>query len=335
MQQIADAAGVSRMTVSLALRNHPRIPIDTRERIRQVAEKLGYRPDPQVSKLMAYLPRAKPMRPHSTIGLLTSAGRPQPWKFNRHFEKFYDGARRRAEELGYRLDEFWLKEPGLTSRRLTKILDTRSVEGLLIGPLYHPSGHLSIDFSRFAAAEYGQNVWRPRLHRADHNQYHGMLLAMRNLQRLGYKRIGLAILERFDRRVVHTWEGAYLFSQQKLRSADRLLPLVEEGADRQTFASWFKRVRPDVVVASHLEVRDWIRAAGARVPEDVGFAFLDWLDESDACAGICQHYDLIAAAAVDLIADQIHRNERGVPANPKLVLLDGEWVDGPTVRKQT
>src|ERR1051325_9261392 len=71
MQRIADAAGVSRMTVSLALRNHPRISAATRERIRQVAERLGYHPDPEVSKLMAYLRRAKPAKHARVLGLFT------------------------------------------------------------------------------------------------------------------------------------------------------------------------------------------------------------------------------------------------------------------------
>jgi DNA-binding LacI/PurR family transcriptional regulator len=334
MQQSADAAAVSRMTVSLALRNHPRISPETRARVQQVARELGYHPDAEVSKLMSYLRRAKPPKHASTIGLITTAAEPQPWRFNQHFRKFYEGATRRANESGYRLEEFWLKEPGLTSRRLTSILDTRAVEGLLIGPMYNASGHLSIDFSRFAAAEYGQNVWRPRLHRADHNHFQGMLLAVRQLERIGHTRIGLALFEGFDRRVVHTWEGAYLYSQQDFTRGDRVPPLVSKMLDRDAFFRWFQRHRPDAVISSHREVLDWLGSHGARVPQDVGFAFLDWLDESDSCAGINQHYGVVAAAAIDLIVQQIHRNEHGIPAHPKLVLIEGDWVDGPTVRKR-
>ena len=42
MQDIADAAGVSRMAVSYALRNNPKVPSETRERIKKIAERLGY-----------------------------------------------------------------------------------------------------------------------------------------------------------------------------------------------------------------------------------------------------------------------------------------------------
>ena len=40
--QIAKEAGVSRAAVSMALRNHPRIPPETRERIQEIATRLGW-----------------------------------------------------------------------------------------------------------------------------------------------------------------------------------------------------------------------------------------------------------------------------------------------------
>jgi LacI family transcriptional regulator len=52
LQDVADRAGVHRSTVALALRDHPRIPADTRELIRALAEKLGYRKNPLVAALM-------------------------------------------------------------------------------------------------------------------------------------------------------------------------------------------------------------------------------------------------------------------------------------------
>ena len=41
MQDVADRAGVSRAAVSLALRNHPSLPVATRERIQALAEGSG------------------------------------------------------------------------------------------------------------------------------------------------------------------------------------------------------------------------------------------------------------------------------------------------------
>ena len=52
---IAAKAGLSGAAVSLALRDHPSIPPATRARIKRLADQLGYRVDPNVSRLMAYL----------------------------------------------------------------------------------------------------------------------------------------------------------------------------------------------------------------------------------------------------------------------------------------
>lgn len=59
---------------------------------------------------------------------------------------------------------------------------------------------------------------------------------------------------------------------------------------------------------------------------------MQWNAERTFCAGVNQHAKVIGAAAVDLVNGQLQRNEFGIPAHPKLVLIKGEWVDGETVR---
>ncbi|HMV50227.1 MAG TPA: LacI family DNA-binding transcriptional regulator [Blastocatellia bacterium] len=46
IRDVAAKLGLSAMTVSLALRDHPRIPAETKGRIRAAMDKLGYRPNP-------------------------------------------------------------------------------------------------------------------------------------------------------------------------------------------------------------------------------------------------------------------------------------------------
>jgi len=51
-REIARAAGLSQTAVSLALRNGSGVSRATVERVRVVAQRLGYRPDPLISALM-------------------------------------------------------------------------------------------------------------------------------------------------------------------------------------------------------------------------------------------------------------------------------------------
>lgn len=61
MEDVARAAGVHQTTVSRALRNDRRLPEQTRQRIRKLAERLGYRPHPLLTALGVNLRRGRPI----------------------------------------------------------------------------------------------------------------------------------------------------------------------------------------------------------------------------------------------------------------------------------
>ena len=76
----------------------------------------------------------------------------------------------------------------------------------------------------------------------------------------------------------------------------------------------------------------WLQQLGYLVPSEVGFATLDWHDTGGRAAGIDQRPEALGAASVDLLTAKLHRNERGISADPKVVLIESKWVDGETVR---
>jgi hypothetical protein len=38
---------------------------------------------------------------------------------------------------------------------------------------------------------------------------------------------------------------------------------------------------------------------------------------------------------VDLLIDMLHRNERGIPVHPYLLMVEGSWVEGNTLRSRS
>ena len=50
-------------------------------------------------------------------------------------------------------------------------------------------------------------------------------------------------------------------------------------------------------------------------------------------AGLDVRLELQGSVAVENLVAQIHRNERGLPADPRTIMVTGRWVDGPTLRK--
>jgi len=330
-QDVARRAGVSRATVSLALSNHPRIPLATRRRIQRLAAELGYRPNPAVTALMASVRARRRVQRIGTLAWVTGHPTRDGWRGAFGIE-YFRGATERAEQLGYRLDEIWAKEPRMTGARLTNILLTRGIRGLLIVPLLEPKGRLPIDWSQFAAATMGYSLQEPDLHRAVPDLFADMVTALRQLAQRGYQRIGLATEGRIDLRTNHLQLAAMLAYQYRIRAADRVRPLVGETTE-QNLRTWLRTQEPDAVVISgirHEALVPFLRRL-ASAPRHIGVVVVQrTLPVAAAC--LEQNGHAIGAAAVDLVIGQLSSNELGLPAIPKVVQIAGRWVDGPTVR---
>lgn len=333
LQFIANQLGLSRSTVSLALRNDPRVAAGTRDRVRRTADELGYQPNPMVSALMSYHRAHRPAPEAQTLALINDFDRIRGWDRWFIFRDIERGARRRAQKLGYKLEEFWLHEKGMSERRMSQILHARGIRGVFVMPLMRDAGALDFDWPRFASVGVGFTLREPRIHLAECNLFQGMMLAFRRLRELGHRRIGLATPDYDDERVAHLWLGACLAAQHALPAAERVPPLLCPGSEwsRERFLDWRERHRPDAVLSVQADVLDWLRVAALRVPEDLGFALLN-APSDEAVAGLNQHGDAIGALAVETLVSLVERNETGLPKHPHNLLVEASWQDGPTVR---
>lgn len=336
IRQLAALTGVSRTTVSLALRNHPSLPADTRARIQKLAAAHGYKQDPLVSTLMAQLRTSRANRAVERIAYFTTWDTRDGWRRPGNENTFFDGAGRRAEKLGYELEHIWAREPGLTTARLSKILYTRSIRGIVLAPFANPRSHITMDWKHFATAAISHTLVRPLVHRASHGHYNGMFLALRHLRHHGYRRIGFATRLEQSERVGSSWLAALLVYQQSIPEAQRIPSLLSPvptnaGMDAAAFGEWYRTHKPDVVVSNLSNPLELLRGMGLRVPEDVGYASLDLLHKDDPASGIDQQATEVGAAAVDQVVTQLQNNEFGLPKYPKTVSLDGLWREGNTL----
>jgi LacI family transcriptional regulator len=334
LKDIAGKSGVSVMTVSRALHNHPALCPETRARILQAAERLGYRPNPMVSALMRYRRTGRPTSTGLTLAFITQFSTRDGWKESPINREFFEGAKAAAQQHGYHLEEFWLREPRMTAQRLSQILQTRNVLGLLLAPLPVPLGHLRLDWDKFSAVALGYSLAWPSLNRVVDEQFHSLRLAWHRLRKLGYHRLGLALRARSDQSAHHHWTGGFLMEQQTMPPSERVPMFVVPDLEWQeaTFQNWVKRHRPEVILSLHEEIPDWIRHMGLGVPQDMGFAHLNCPDTSGNCAGIYHNGRDVGATAIDLLVDMLHRNERGIPRLPRWVLVEAAWCPGGTLR---
>ncbi len=333
LRDIARAAGCHFSTVSLALRNHPRLPRATCERVQRLARELGYVPDPMLASLAHYRSALRPVAYHATLAWLTNHPARGGWRQVPIFLDYYRGAAARAAELGYRLEEFWLREPGMTPARAGQILRARNITGLVVAPQPEPGMAVELDWADFSAVAIGYSLARPRLHLVCPAQFGAIKVAMHELLARGYRRPGLVMLRASDDRVDQHWQGGYLVAQQSCARGDRVAPLFLEAWDEARFAAWFRRHRPDALITKLPEVGAALRRAARRGAREVGVAYLTLAAPGGELAGVHENPAEVGAAAVDYVTGMIHRNERGLPALPRRLLIEGTWVDGRTVRR--
>ena len=336
MHEIAERAGVGKATVSLALRDDPRLRPETRRRIQKLASKMGYRTNATVANLMAQLRASRTPKYQATLGLLNVSSDPKTLTGLCTFREWAKGCQERAVQLGYGLDPFWLYEPGISPARLAKILESRNIRGLVIAALLDRAGlpgEFDIIWERFACVVVGVRPSWPTLNFSSNDQFSTALHAVRHLRAYGYRRIGLVLSPEVDAMVERRFSAGFWAGLEEFDGCERIPSFPFQQSREVTFRAWYAQHRPDAIVCIHDEVKKWIENMGAKIPDEVGIAHLDRHDELPDWSGMHQNNTLVAAAAVDMLVGQLHRNEVGLPEFPKASLIQSTWIDGPTTAR--
>jgi len=338
MTDIARRAGVSKNSVSLALRGSPQIPEKTRRHIERIARALKYKKNPTVAHLMAELRKARQPAFQSTLALLNA--NVDPSAFTRHptIPTYVAGCRRRANQLGYNLDEFWLHDPELNGKRLNKILHARSIRGIIIVGLMKenrlPSSFLPTA-KEFHSVVTGVRTHEPTLSFACTDHHALALKAFEHALRLGYKRPALVLDHEIDRLVDGRFSSGARIAQQQLPKARQIEPfhLVTEARKKPSlFRDWFRREKPDLILTLYNVVREWLEEMKLNVPRDVGLIQLEWRRDYPEWTGMDQHNDMVGAAAVEMVINMIHNHPPGIPDFPLATLIGNSWVPGQTTK---
>ncbi len=326
---IAAEVGVSRMSVSRALRNVPSVDEALRRRVHAVARRLGYRRDPRLTELMEYLRHRRERPARETLAFVLCQRSAEEPRLSAAVRRFLEGITLRARSHGYALERFALA-PGLMSpHRLAQILRTRGIEGVIICNVWAAGADFDGLLQDTVACLGGTARPELRTHRAASNHYHNIRLALRALQERGYRRIGLYLDEETDRNLQHCWRAGladHLFAEG-IGLADLLQ--VVPGWQSEDFRSWVRRARPEAVLTLHPPAAEWVRGMAGR--RRIGLALLDLEPGMREVAGLDQNGEEIGKAAVDLVAARLLAHDLGLPDHPHLVTVEGTWVDGPSL----
>lgn len=340
IRDLATRLGLGRSAVSMALRNHPHISEKTRQRVQAEATRLGYRPNALVTALMSQIRTRRVKRSGETIAFLTAYKTQADWLNATPHDRTLQGARTRAEHLGFRVEPFWLGLRGDDSARIARILRARAVRGAIIGPMPLDLGPIQIDWNNLFTVAIGYSYSQQIFDRVANNQFNIIRLCYENLWQLGHRRIGLAITKESDDRVQHLWLGGFCTSQQVLGGA-AIPPLWldhwEDHPDsKKQFLKWYRAHKPDAILGIGPDnPLHWMREAGISVPARTSYANID-LDhqKTGVVAGALQNLADVGSVCVDLVVAGINRNDYGPPASPKIILIDATWSAAPTATQR-
>ena len=347
--EIARKAGVHATTVSLALRNHPSIPPSTRQRLQSLADVMGYKPDPALRALMAYRSRVSTRRATTTLAYVTNWTTRWGWKNAAAHTGFFDGAAAKAEELGFVLEHFWLREPGLTHQRLNDILLNRGIKGIVLAShLDDFDEPIEFDWRQFSAVKIDRVPHAVGLHHITNHQCAIAQLAMSRALGSGYRRIGFVMPRWWDDLADLAWSAGFLSAQARLPESDHIPILYyadaepAQSANRadpqvplDAFAEWLQTHRPEVVMSYNRFVVNRLAQLGLRVPEDITFVDIFADDTDGEIAGVRQNCHRVGEVALETLGSLLAQNITGLPMVPSATLIEGTWLDGASLPPKT
>ncbi|MDR3709309.1 MAG: LacI family DNA-binding transcriptional regulator [Capsulimonadaceae bacterium] len=310
LDEVASKAGVSRGTASLVLndRTNARIGVETRQRIRRVAQELGYEPN-----LFA---RSLSTRRTNTIGLIVPSLR------NAFFADVMDAAEVSAHKAGYQalLDAAPFGEnPGDT---VVHKLRGWQFDGVLIYSIRGVSAEdiLGPQASRVPVVYLG-NAPSPQYDCVVFDLADGARQLVEHLVERGYRRI--AYVSPFDANLARLYEPRYIAYVDVCERAGLPVRFVRTFPEEETREAGLRTaerlalepddVRPDAIVCHNdtVAIGAYCGAgrAGLRVPDDLAIAGFDGIEEGQylvrSLTSVVTPIAPFCAAGIELLVNRI------------------------------
>lgn len=322
-REIAQIAGVSLATVSLALRGRPGVSEKTRARIHKIATKCGYQKNPLVTALMTQQ-RSRRRKVRAILALLTEI--PMDNSVHTNPTEFYRGASSVAQEYGFVLETMTWSSFQKSTDKLAAALRTRCVPGVF----FH--GQIpewcSFDWNNLALVSFGWKLQRLPVDFVGADSSSNMVTTLDNLDAIGCRRAGYLLVK-----------PAYQMSDDPRRSfayfgwhghrGRQATPLLELPSwDASAFLEWSRQHRMDAIISNihPTLVLQAVQKAGYRVPKEIRYAHLSLDKRWQGLCGIEENNYDAGCEAARILIDRINANSYGFPLHPRSVLIKGDWV---------
>ncbi|MEM9157812.1 MAG: LacI family DNA-binding transcriptional regulator [Verrucomicrobiota bacterium] len=330
MKDIAAEAGVHQTTVSLALRNHPSLPKKTRDRIQKLAKKMGYKPDPAMSALVAYRQSAKQTPAEQVIGLVLNFINMEDFEQCHVHRRLIATARERAQELGYKLDVFWFGQEYPDGKSLNRVLKARGIQGLILSAFDYKNLDLQMDWDYYSVVKINILPEELKFDAVLSNQMFDVRLAMRELRKHGLTRVGLAVAKHDEAHNRNMFTAGYYVGQRHLAPQDRVPPLCFDDKSMEEIKvdvkNWAREHKLEAIISNWNNFDEEAYELTTEEGQSCRFVPLDADDRTEQYGGVLQNHHLAGRRAIDMVVGQIKTFRRGEEESPSLTLIHPTWL---------
>lgn len=338
MKDVAQKAGVHTTTVSLVLRNSARIPLETRRRIQAIAKEMGYQQDPMLSALVSYRnQRLTPKAPPTVAMIFDYKNHEELDHAPIPYRKFLEGATRKAEELGYRVEPFFFSDRvrSAEGRRIGRILFSRGIRGAILCAFRSETESFEIEWDKFSIVQIEcQHLGLP-LHMVSADQMTMAREAVRRLWARGYRRIGIAIGRAEEIYLDHAFTVGF-HGEGALHPGLELAPplLLNNGATARESApllrDWIRRFSLEAVLSNWKTVSEALELSAGDIPPSTVMVELELESKPHrrSFGGTMPRDVVVGERAMEQLAILLRLNQTGWVETPNRILIPGTWIEG-------
>ncbi|MDX2185499.1 MAG: LacI family DNA-binding transcriptional regulator [Opitutaceae bacterium] len=314
LKEIAKIAGVHHTTVSMALRGKPGISEKTRERIRQIATRLGYTPNPVFSALTRL--RLHDHSPASVpkLAFLVNCARGNSGDLPQPYLLMLDGARNEARRLGFSVELVEAGDTELAPHVLTERLTQGEFRGLILVAFTPGHGTVLLDWQRWTAVKIHSQHLATGLPSVCHDHAMAVAVACDRMRRKGFRRIGLVAEREIEDSIGHLCLGGYLLYQHNHPGAGEIpalvLPYSRDVSQIQNLVTnWSERHQVDCILTYSVPVQQVV----AHTRRQTTCVSLALSEPSAKGPGVFLHYEALGQRAAALL---VSRLRLGSPLRP-------------------
>lgn len=341
-KEIAKIAGISRVSVSKALRGEDGVSEETRQKVIEIAKKLEYIPNPSAQELAAQ----RILDSHSSFkaNLLVIAGQQPQEPFERFpiYAKMKRGLLKRAQQLGYSLDFIWYYDSQYKNKkRLQSIIHAKNIKGILLFDIQKDEIQINLSQLPLVCMSIGLSE-ESELNQISVNRHQAVQLATRKLLKQGYRRFGLAMWEGHDKGRF-TFGGLNAAWANNGVSIKNQIPhfywteradIVNQSNVPRHFIEWTRKNRVEAILtaASSQQIIPWLAQAKIKVPQDIALIELNLTDQAGELAGTYFSPEKFGHIAIDFFVGQIFNQSHSHIQTPIRVSMPFQWIDGRSMQ---